>query len=98
MLSCTWNYFYVVAPKLKELMRELSAKAADWERIGIELEIDDGDLKQIKSNNPLDNCKCLIEMFRKWLTQVSPEPTWAAIADAVEHIGDKELARRLRSK
>ena len=79
-------------------MRELSSKAADWERMGIELEIDDGDLRQIKADNPLDKCNCLLEMFRKWLTQVSPEPTWAAIADAVEQIGDKELARRLRSK
>ena len=39
---------------LKELMRELRVKAADWEDIGGEPEVDDGILKQIKTDNPGD--------------------------------------------
>ena len=79
-------------------MRELRAKAADWEDIGVELQMNDGELKQIKQDNSNDSKSCLRELFRKWLTRVSPEPSWTAIADAVEHLGDEDLARTLRTK
>ena len=88
----------LVKPELKELMRELRAKAADWEDIGVELEVDDGELKQIKQDNATDSKSCLRELFRKWLTRESPEPSWAAITDAVEHLRDEKLATTLRSK
>ena len=79
-------------------MRELKAKAADWEDIGVELEIDDGDLKQIKSDNPGDSKSCLRELFRKWLSQVDPQPSWTVIVDAVQGLGDEDLASRIKSK
>ena len=79
-------------------MRELRTKAADWEDIGVELQADDGGLRQIKQDNANDSKSCLRELFRKWLTQVSPEPSWAAIAEALEHLGDEDLARTLKSK
>ena len=86
----------MIKPTLKVLMRELRVKAADWEDIGIELEIDDGILKQIKSDNPADSKSCLRELFRKWLSQGDPSPSWASIIEAVEGIGDEDLARKLK--
>lgn len=85
-------------PKLRNLMRELRSKAADWEDIGVELQVDDGELRQIRQDRPSDSTGCLRELFRKWLTQTSPEPSWATIAEALEHLGDEDLARALRSK
>ena len=79
-------------------MRELRVKAADWEDIGIELEIDDGILKQIKLDNPADSKGCLRELFRKWLSQADPSPSWDSIIEAAEGIGDEDLARKLKHK
>ena len=85
-------------PTLKKLVKELRQKAADWEDIGIQLDVDDGDLQLIKSNNAGNNSSCLRDMLRKWLTQTSPERSWITIVEAVEFLGDKELARKLRCK
>jgi hypothetical protein len=80
-------------------MRELKAKAADWEDIGVELEVDDGVLKQIKADNPGDSKGCLRELFRKWLSRVDPQPKWADIVEAIEGIiGDEELASKIKKK
>ena len=87
-----------VKPTLKELLRELRAKAADWEDIGIELEVDDGALKQIKTDNPGDSKSCLRELFRKWLSRADPQPKWPDIVEAVEGIGDEELATKNQRK
>ena len=88
-----------VKPGLQELFTVLCTKAADkWENIGILLGIDDGQLKVIKSNTPSDNIACLREMLRIWLSRVDPPPSWSAIAGALEHLGDENLADHLRSK
>ena len=86
------------APTLRELMRALRSKAAFWEDIGVELQIDDGHLAQISSDNVMDSRSQLRAMFRKWLSRVDPRPSWTAIIEALEQIGDEELAGRLRSK
>ena len=78
-------------------MRELRCKAAFWEDIGVELQIDDGVLAQIKNDNS-KSIDCLREMFRKWLVQVSPTPSWSAIVEAVETIGDEELAKAIKTR
>ena len=83
---------------MKQLVRELKLKAANWEDIGIQLDIDDGELQTIKSNNAGDNSACLREMLRKWLAQTSPVPSWSAIIEAAEYLGDQQLASRLRIK
>ena len=79
-------------------MRALRSKAAFWEDIGVELQVDDGDLAQIRLDNAIDGRGRLREMLRKWLSRVDPRPSWTAIVEALEQIGDEELAGRLRSK
>ena len=85
-------------PALRELMRALRSKAAFWEDIGVELLIDDGDLVQISSDNVMDSRSRLRAMLRKWLARVNPRPTWTAVIEALEQLGDEELAGRLKSK
>lgn len=79
-------------------MRELKVKAADWEDIGVELEVDDGVLKQIKVDNPGDSKSCLRNLFREWLKRGDPQPKWAEIAESIEGIGDEELASKIKGK
>ena len=82
---------------LKLLMRHLSDKAAEWEDIGLELDIDYGELKRIKADNRGDSKSCLRELFDKWLSRVDPEPSWKAIADAIEELGDEKKAEEIRN-
>ena len=79
-------------------MRELRCKAAFWEDIGVELQIDDGVLAQIQRDKNGNSIDCLREMIRKWLVQVSPTPSWSAIVEAVETIGDEELAKSIKTR
>ena len=99
----TWFLFLLhVAPgrpTLKDLITELlRCKAASWEDIGILLAVDDGELQAIKSDNTGKSSSCLREMLRKWLTKASPAPSWTAIVEVLEKLGDEELARKLKSK
>ena len=71
-------------PELKVLLRELRRVANEWEDIGIELDIEEGRLMQIKSDNAGDSKACLREMLRVWLSRVAPPPSWSAMADALD--------------
>ena len=85
-------------PKIKELQRELSTKVAnEWEDIGIQLDIEEGILKQIRTDNAGECRACLREMLRIWLSRVDPPPTWSAIAEAVEILGHEDIAKHLRT-
>ena len=84
-------------PKLKDLQKELSTVANEWENIGIQLEIEEGQLKRIKSDNAGDCIACLREMLRVWLSRVAPPPSWSAMADAVDTLGCEDIATHLRT-
>lgn len=74
----------------------LKDKAASWEDIGVELEINYGELQRIKADNR-DSASCLRNLFNTWSNRVDPEPSWEAIADAVEGIGDELKAEEIRT-
>ena len=40
----------------------------------------------------------LVEMLDAWLRKVDPPPTWSAIIEAVEFLGEEQLGRELREK
>ena len=86
-------------PELKDLAKELYSTVSDkWEDIGILLGIEPGRLNAIKSAENHTAQSCLREMLKIWLNRVSPPPSWAAIAEAVELLGDQTLADRIRTK
>ena len=78
-------------------MDVLYHKVADkWYHIGIQLEVPEGILDSTaQQSNPQS---CLMEMLKVWLKRVDPPATWSAIADAVEFLGEEQLARDLRQK
>ena len=85
-------------PKLKHLLKELKVVASDWEYIGIELEIEDSNLKQVKSDNPGDSRACLREMLRIWLSGADPRPSWPAVVEALNNLGQIDIAQHIRTK
>lgn len=68
--------------------------AADWQNIGVFLNLPDSDLIQIESDYPGKCRDCAREMIRKWLKQVNPAPSWKNLAEAVE-IVDPSIAERI---
>ena len=85
-------------PKLKDLQKELYSKVAnEWEDIGIQLDIEEGQLKQINADKGGDSKACLREMLRVWLSHVAPPPSWSAMADALDTLGHQNIATHLRT-
>ena len=84
-------------PEIKVLLRVLRRVAGEWEDIGIELDIEEGLLRQIKADNAGECKACLREMLRAWLSCVAPPPTWSAMADALDTLGHQDIATQLRT-
>ena len=86
-------------PQLKDLMDALYHTVADkWEPIGIYLHLPMATLKVIAMEHQHDPHRCIIGMLEVWLKQVDPPPTWSAIIEAVEFLGEEQLAKELRQK
>ena len=91
-------FFLTVKPELKDLIKELLTKASDkWENIGILLGVEPGRLDAIKAAENLPQ-NCLREMLKIWLNRVSPPPSWTAIAETIDLLGDQKLADHIRTK
>ena len=77
-------------------MDALFHEVADkWKIIGVLLDISKGKLASIAENYH-DPQKCLLAMLETWLERVHPPPTWAAIIEAVEFLGEEQLGKTLR--
>ena len=84
---------------MKDLVKELYNTISNkWEDIGILLGIELGLLDSIKAAENQVPQSCLREMLKIWLKRTSPPPSWAAIIEAVDLLGDQKLADHLRSK
>ena len=86
-------------PQLKDLMNALYHTVADkWKVIGVLLEIPMGKLVAIAEMRRGDSLSCLVEVLETWLERVHPPPTWTAIIEAVEFLGEEKLGMQLRKK
>ena len=86
-------------PRLKDLVDALYHKVADkWRMIGILLEIPKAKLAHIAEMHLDDPRSCLVEVLVTWLERVDPPPTWTAIIEAVEFLGEEQLGKELREK
>ena len=70
--------------------------ANKWKEIGVRLEI--GDLETIGTRHPGDPHGCLLGMLEIWLKRVDPPPTWSAVIEAVEFLGNEKLGKELKEK
>ena len=67
-------------------------QAAQWERLGLELGLNDYHIANISKDNehnPNRSVTCCREMLQKWL-DMDPSATWSKLDDAVEKV--KSLA------
>ena len=87
-------------PELRDILKELySTKAADkWEDIGIMLGIKTSDLDTIKSARNQTSQSCLREMLKLYMQKDSPPPSWTAIVEALEFVGEESLAVQVKAK
>ena len=87
------------SPKISVLLRELLSKvSADWENIGLILDLNEGELRNIRSDHD-ESEQCFREMLKLWLNQIEPPPTWSAIIEAIDaYPRYKSLAEELRKK
>ena len=82
-------------PTLKDLTSELyTTVASEWEFIGIQLQLDSGELDILKKK---EDKAALIEVLKMWLRTVDPPPTWKAIINAVK-VFNPSLAASLTTK
>ena len=80
-------------------MDGLYHKVADkWKVIGVLLEIPRAKLAGLAEMHQGDPHSCFFEVLETWLEQVHPPPTWTAIIEAVEFLGEGQLGKELREK
>ncbi len=80
----------------KTVLNSVWKDRAKWRMIGIQLNFLDSDLDAIKGNcENMDHC--FIKLISKWLRQVDPKPTWAALVDALNSplVDCKDTARTI---
>ena len=83
-------------PNLSDLTMALCNRVADkWKRLGVYLGLPKAALDTIKRESSEDS---LMEMLDCWLKQVTPPPSWVTIIEAIEALGDKQLAVELKTK
>ena len=85
-------------PNLDNLCEELVMSVAPhWYDLGVQLHLHRDKLNIIQCDNG-QNCKvCLRKLLEKWLDN-SKDITWNAVADALDLISKKNLARKIRCK
>ena len=86
-------------PGMRDLMDALYHTVTDkWEHIGIYLHLPMPTLRAIAAEHQTNPYKCLMGMLEVRLKRVDPPPTWSSIIEAVEFLGEEQLARNLREK
>ncbi len=84
----------VPKPTLRDLVR---LPAIDWYNVGLELELDEGDLDTVSKDNHLDDAKARRDMYRLWLRRCS-DPSFQELVNALYQSGHESVAESLRLK
>ena len=92
--NLTNNFLHAVPkPCLKDLIR---LKIIRWYELGLRLDIERYQLELIKTNNPGDTSKCVIDMFDHWLCN-SLDPSYHKLMEALCDIGEIDAASQLHN-
>ena len=69
---------------MKDLYKHVTpCYAAQWEDIGVHLDIELGHLQTIKANHPSDASGCCKDLWKKWL-ELDPNATWEKLFTAID--------------
>ena len=68
-----------------------------WHNIGLELGISSGSLDSIEASANQNPGKCMTDMIKDWLNSGTPQPTWAALVEALKSpmVGLGDLSKKL---
>ena len=87
-------------PELKDLMEHVGCVIpAKWQEVGIQLGLEDNELKEITSN--ISGSKsCFQEVFALWKRTKRSEYKWNIVCEALrsKHVNEMLLAKTIRSK
>ena len=83
-------------PLLKELSNALDS-VVKWHSLGVKLGLEDHELSSIDQDFRGDNERCKHEMLSRWLRSAKL-PTWKAIVDALQQMGEHAVASRIQAK
>ena len=103
----TWEKFHIrywcflsptapVLPTLKALVNELNS-VSDWYSLGINLDLKRHQISEIERNHRGDEKRCKTEILGCWLDNCA-EPTWAAVAEALDLMEVHTVAEKIRHK
>ena len=81
-------------PLLKELSNALDS-VVNWYSLGVKLGVEDHELSTIEQTYRGDRCK--LEMLSRWL-RIDKLPTWKAVVDALQQMGENAVASKIRAK
>ena len=88
--------FYISGPPTSQQLFEDLSGITEWFQLGIELGIPGAELKNIRDrNDDVRGRRC--EMLSTWL-KTTPQPTWAAIVNALASIRRRNLADKIALK
>ena len=84
--------------ELKNVYEDLINISHQWYDLGLQLELEEGTLKTIKSDNP-ESQHCLRETLSTWL-KTDPRPSWQTLCAALRSrtVGAEKLAGDLEAK
>ena len=85
--------------KLKDVYEDIVSISHKWYDLGLQLELEEGTPKTIKSDNPENSQHCLREMLSTRL-KFDPRPTWHTLCAALRSrtVGAETLASNLVAK
>ena len=91
---------YLGIDDLKDVQEELIDVSNKWYNIGLQLNLQPGDLDNIKLTEHVDVRSCLCEMLKSWLKRVHPSPTWQLLVKALSSrsVSEADLAKRMKEK
>lgn len=71
--------------------------ASEWKSLATLLGLTGSEVNRIKCENSGSVNDCLAEMLYTRQQQTNPFPTWSALANAVERLGNQRIAQEIRS-
>ena len=82
---------------LKALSNALDS-VVKWHSLGVKLGLEDHELSTIEQNHRGDNERCKSEVLSRWLRSAKLPPTWKAVVDALQQMGEHAVARKIQAK
>ena len=72
-------------------------RAVEWYDLGLQLGVENAELKVIQKNNPGDLRACRREMFEAWL-RITTNPSYQQLVEALHAVGETSEADHLCKK